>query len=685
MEKVILTKMEMEKIFSLYEKDESIRGIGKLLNRSQSLIQRVLNERNRVERFSVKKNYIAVCKKTKKEFKDYNNTSGILISHIIEEYPEIIIPSKFIRKKFEITNSIKWYEQFFNIIEFSENLKETFKCKLCVWETMDLINSGGAYTKHITKVHNIDSKKYLELFPEDTNLFNTFVKNELYKEETEENTSNFIECAICNEKMRKISNTHVKKHGISLQIYRKKFGNTMSSKTREKFVELGIKSSEFVVIKKKDTNIERKIKEVLNDLDIKYEHQFKKGNYYFDFFLPDENILIETDGVFWHGYDRESNWDYSVFNNVINDYQKSKENKNLFRILETDIMNINNFDSKNSFFDFLKTKNIDIAQHKIFNLKENDVLFSKEYCINKFDINNKNTIKLIKNILFLWKNFYNPENNKKFINLDERKDIGFKLKGVFFNQFYSAHKINNKNLFEVFKSDEMLEKTIKYRLGINNAKEYFDFTIKNLYRGIEVRTLFNVGIFPVKRATEIYESNVYENELVYDPFSGWGSRAISFGNIIKKENCKYLGSDINSSLREGYNYILNNEILKKENIILEFRDSTILREELINKIDFIFTSPPFFNDEIYEDNTIVFNSLEEWSNKLLIPVFKNCFYYLKSGKKMIIDMKELYVNETIICAEKCGFKLLKKEDYNIAKTHYGKNNKKQFLLEFIKN
>jgi len=50
----------------------------------------------------------------------------------------------------------------------------------------------------------------------------------------------------------------------------------------------------------KDTKPELKMKEILNELNISFKHQFRLGNHSFDFHLLNTNILIEVDGDYWH-------------------------------------------------------------------------------------------------------------------------------------------------------------------------------------------------------------------------------------------------------------------------------------------------------------------------------------------------------------------------------------------------
>jgi len=51
---------------------------------------------------------------------------------------------------------------------------------------------------------------------------------------------------------------------------------------------------------KKDTSIEIKIENLLIELDIKYEKQYRISKWVFDFYLIDLNTIIECQGDYWH-------------------------------------------------------------------------------------------------------------------------------------------------------------------------------------------------------------------------------------------------------------------------------------------------------------------------------------------------------------------------------------------------
>ena len=694
--KKIEEEHEVNLILELYNTNISLRGIAKQLNRSQSYIQRIINDSKFNTQLTSDKNHqwIAKCKITKEEFYDIKNKSGVLTTHVLKLYPNLILPSKFKRKQVLIQTNKHWFEEYFDLIQI---VKPEIKiCKYCNWETFDITNTSGAYTTHLKETHKKSIVNYIKDFPDEKTLFKTHNDKQDLSEFIKSNSKNYIKCELCGELMRIITNKHLKvKHpGITQQEYKIKYGSIISQTSSKKISDNTIKSNieHFSFNKNKRNGMELQFENVLKRCNIKYEYNKPINKYLFDFYLNDYDIFIELDGMYWHGHDRKSEWDFNIFRNILKDYNKSKliPEYKLIRLIEgisVNYKNLNQINSIDSLFNFFQQENFNIKNHKLFNLKENEIIFSKNQC-KKIIENTNNNFKFIEKLLFdfeyLIRTFYYPENFSKFININERTTIEFKLKGVFYSSFYQARKNGNKNLNEYFLQGNTLSKVIRYRFGLNKNTELFDINIKNIYRGIEVMTLCNVGIFPVKKSTEIYNNNVFDNSVVYDPFAGWGSRLIGMENLIKFKNCIYKGEDINETLMDGYTWI-HKEIFNESKIkYFNIRNSIILNNNLMNKIDFIFTSPPFYNDELYTKNSIRYDSIEEWENSLLIPVFQNCYKYLKPNCKIIIDIKSTYRDSIINSMNKANLKFIDNEIYNISKSHYGKQVKQNELLVFIK-
>jgi DNA mismatch endonuclease (patch repair protein) len=49
------------------------------------------------------------------------------------------------------------------------------------------------------------------------------------------------------------------------------------------------------------TGIELKMKEILTALNVEYKFQYPIDYYCVDFFIPSKNLIIQTDGCYWHG------------------------------------------------------------------------------------------------------------------------------------------------------------------------------------------------------------------------------------------------------------------------------------------------------------------------------------------------------------------------------------------------
>ncbi len=111
---------------------------------------------------------------------------------------------------------------------------------------------------------------------------------------------------------------------------------------------------------------------------------FREKRWCSDAWLPKENLLIEFDGLYWHGLNKNSNFNVSQINNMINDIHKNKlaiqYKLSLIRIKEnTDLSNIKSYDDL-----------INIAYHVVTNgkvLKECSPIYQLETLIAKSELN----------------------------------------------------------------------------------------------------------------------------------------------------------------------------------------------------------------------------------------------------------------------------------------------------------
>lgn len=125
-------------------------------------------------------------------------------------------------------------------------------------------------------------------------------------------------------------------------------GRIKTEETKRKISEKRIKYMQDNPGPYTNTKPELEVKKILEDNNINYEHQKYVGNKLFDFYLPDYNLLIEVDGVFYHGKGiKDEDLKYDIQKGIrINDKFKDKLAKDRgFKLLriwqdETNILDV---------------------------------------------------------------------------------------------------------------------------------------------------------------------------------------------------------------------------------------------------------------------------------------------------------------------------------------------------------
>lgn len=292
--KIVLTNVERNEIIKLH-KTLSIKKISKILPYSPSFIQKEIIshefENNIKLNYPLREgfNLILVCKKTKKEFTDYKNQSGVITSHLLNIYPEIKLETNYIRKSIEYKTGKFWYDSYFTI-DYSK-IKETKKCSYCEWTTEDIDNFSGAYEKHLKSKHNITLLQHLTLHPEDKK----YIKKEIYND--------LVTCKICNKQYKTITNTHLKKHNTTQFEYKLKYGlNIISLDTKNKLSKSAIHTNKHIIRNFKTSKPENEIIEFLklNNIDVSQGKRKILNGKEIDIISYDKKIGVEFNGCRYH-------------------------------------------------------------------------------------------------------------------------------------------------------------------------------------------------------------------------------------------------------------------------------------------------------------------------------------------------------------------------------------------------
>lgn len=93
----------------------------------------------------------------------------------------------------------------------------------------------------------------------------------------------------------------------------------------------------------KTSKLEKKFESILKILKLNYIRQYNLGTKFYDFYLPDHNLLIEVDGDYWHGNKKIIKGNLSKMqkrskiNDKLKDMLAEAAGKKIIRFWETDI------------------------------------------------------------------------------------------------------------------------------------------------------------------------------------------------------------------------------------------------------------------------------------------------------------------------------------------------------------
>jgi hypothetical protein len=224
------------------------------------------------------------------------------------------------------------------------------------------------------------------------------------------------------------------------------------------------------------------------------------------------------------------------------------------------------------------------------------------------------------------------------LNTKGKRQISFFDFYFNFNDYYNNKYYVRNGIDSVYKGKFLKEKNKEKR--INMLKSFY-----TLYMG-------NVGIFRPVLAKEIICK--YKPKKMLDFTMGWGGRLVG----ACSENIEsYIGIDLNTNLKPHYEKmckLLNK--LSTTKIKLFFKDALKVDYSKLD-YDFVLTSPPYYNVEVYNKNNVI--SIEEWNNSFYTPIFEVTYRYLKKGGVYCLNIPNYIYNDVAIkVLGKCYEKIL---------------------------
>ena len=192
-------------------------------------------------------------------------------------------------------------------------------------------------------------------------------------------------------------------------------------------------------------------------------------------------------------------------------------------------------------------------------------------------------------------------------------------------------------------------------------KQLTNYNVKEELYGIN-RLLF-CNNFRISLCLEVL--NIFKPKKWLDISAGWGDRLISA--LLSPYVQVYCGVDPNPCLHPGYKSIIKHLDPTHQKTCTLIQDGFETATLPDTKFDLVFSSPPFFNLEVYSkektDSLTKYNNMEAWFVGFLIPSITKSLDYLAPGGYLVLYIADAHgedkyiprmIKETDILASNAG-------------------------------
>lgn len=388
------------------------------------------------------------------------------------------------------------------------------------------------------------------------------------------------------ERQGKIEDTNIKLYGVPHVMSNPKIKHQQAKSARK-------------------SSLEGRFEEFLIQNNFSYIHGYMiEGtpyNHEFDFAIFKEDkldILIDCDGIYYHGYETDENG--KSVNTYIDDYRSQlvPEGVKFLICLEGE--------EEKAYSEVLKLINIDYNKYiqEVF-----DWCREVEFPYPKYKDNILN-------------NSYNALLKSDVSNFSMNARYGMKIIDHFHPSIWKANRDGSISPYEAWQKDDLLIKCIKNRIiykgcNLDRSKVLAGFSINKIAP--------KVSIFNPNLAKYIVGKYLSNYNVVFDPCSGYSGRMLGVCSLGKR----YIGQDINSETVEE-----SNNIIKYFNLDASVECKDLLKDS--GEYECLFTCSPYGSKEKWNQE-IENKSCDEWIEEILSRY--KCKEYL-----FVVDKTEKYLD-----------------------------------------
>ena len=200
-----------------------------------------------------------------------------------------------------------------------------------------------------------------------------------------------------------------------------------------------------------------------------------------------------------------------------------------------------------------------------------------------------------------------------------------------FKNLIKCHREGGKTIYDIYNDKEQWDKLIDSARKRNRGGKT---AAGNVYECFRIN-LGSVVMFKSTTAKYLYQK--YNATSVLDPTAGWGGRMLGAWAL----GIDYTGIDTNTNMKSAYDSmieVLDNKtpaIFEKPNLQMIWQSALDVDFSKLD-YDFVLTSPPYVNLEIYE-HMEPWESDEKFYTEFFIPLWQKCMDNNKpAGTKCLI-------------------------------------------------
>ena len=210
-----------------------------------------------------------------------------------------------------------------------------------------------------------------------------------------------------------------------------------------------------------------------------------------------------------------------------------------------------------------------------------------------------------------------------------------------FKNLIKCHREGGDTIYDIYNSKEKWDKLIESARKRNRGGRT---AAGNVYECFRIN-LGSVVMFKSTTAKYLYQK--YNATSVLDPTAGWGGRMLGAWAL----GIDYTGIDTNTNMKPAYDSmidVLDNKtpaIFEKPNLQMIWQSALDVDFSKLD-YDFVLTSPPYVNLEIYE-HMEPWESDEKFYTEFFIPLWQKCIDNIKQGGTICFNISPKMYDDAV--------------------------------------